>query len=166
MGRTQDSGEDDRQVVAVVDGEVLDSTWQQLDLNLVLSALPKAPGAAPRVLTAPASGSVRSFPQVAAELAPLVRREPPKRVPAQVFVSIGAGATAPVPRYRVRNGLAARSANDNHVGSGEKRSMWRDLFFLVVLAATVVGAFWSGRMQGYQKVIVVPGPSSFYSQVT
>ena len=44
--------------------------------------------------------------------------------------------------------------------------MWRDLFFLAALAATVAGAFWSGRVQGYQKVIVVPGPSSFYSVVT
>jgi hypothetical protein len=32
----------------------------------------------------------------------------------------------------------------------------RDLFFLMILAATVAGAFWSGRVHGLQKVIVVP----------
>jgi hypothetical protein len=167
MGRTQDAEEDGREGVAVVDGEVRDTTWQQLDLDLMLAALPRAPGAPPRVLTAAASGSVRSFPQMAAELAPLVGREPPpKRVPDRAFVSIGRRSTAPVPRHRAGNGILASSANDNQVRSGDKRSMWRDLFFLAILAATVVGAFWSGRMQGYQKVIVVPGPSSFYSQVT
>jgi hypothetical protein len=58
-----------------------------------------------------------------------------------------------------------RSANDN-VAAGESRSVWRDLFFLMILAATVAGAFWSGRVHGLQKVIVVPAPSSFHSVIT
>lgn len=165
MGGIQDAEKDGRQAVAVVDGEVRDSGWQQLDLDFMLSALPRAPGATPIVLTAPASGTVRSFPQTAAELATVLKRPLLKRVPGHAFVSIGRRGNAPVPRFRAR-GVAARSANDNHALTGDKRSMWRDLFFLMVLAATVVGAFWSGRMQGYQKVIVVPGPSSFYNQVT
>jgi hypothetical protein len=44
--------------------------------------------------------------------------------------------------------------------------VWRDLFFLMILAATVAGAFWSGRVHGLQKVIVVPAPSSFDSVIT
>jgi hypothetical protein len=64
-----------------------------------------------------------------------------------------------------RGGTPGRSANDN-VAAGESRSVWRDLFFLMILAATVAGAFWSGRVHGLQKVIVVPAPSSFYSVIT
>ncbi len=63
-------------------------------------------------------------------------------------------------------GLLSRSANDNNAPTGDRRSVWRDLFFLMVLAATVAGAFWSGRVHGIQKVIVVPGPSTSSSVVT
>ena len=166
MGETREADGDLRQAVAVVDGGVREASWQQLDLDLVLAKLPRAPGTAPSVLTAPASGVVRSFPETGAVLAAALQRGVLKRVPASAFVSIGGRGRAPVPRYRARSRSPNRSANDNVAAPGHRRSVWRDLFFLAVLFATVVGAFWSGRMHGYQKVIVVPGPSSFYSQVT
>jgi hypothetical protein len=166
MGGTQDAEWDGRKRVAVVDGQVRESGWQQLDLDIVLSTLPRAPGGGPIVLTAPVSGSVRTYPETGAELATVLRPLPAKRVPAHAFVSIGRRGKGPLPRHRSRNAIVARSANDNDAKPGDTRSVVRDLIFLMILAATVAGAFWSGRMHGYQKVIVVPGPSSFHSQVT
>jgi hypothetical protein len=90
------------------------------------------------------------------------------QVPASAFVSIGrasgqATISSAVPLRRI----GSRGANDNYAALGTaKKSMWRDIFFLAVLVATVTVAFLSGRVHGYQKVIVVPGPSSFYSVVT
>ena len=166
MGGTREADRDIRQAVAVVDAEVRDNSWQQLDLDLMLASLPRAPGVSHGTLVAPVTGSVRSFPQAGAELAGALKRHLLRRVPASAIVSIGARATAPVPRHRARLGFFVRSANDNKAPAGERRGVLRDIFFLMILAATVAGAFWSGRVHAIQKVIVVPGPSSFYSVVT
>ena len=166
MGGTKEAEKDLRQAIAVVDEDVRESSWQQLDLDLMLASLPRTPGAPLGILTAPALGSIRSFPQTGADLAGALKRPPLKRVPASALVSIARRSVAPVPRYRARMSPVSRSANDNEAAASDRRSVWRDLFFLMVLAATVLGAFWSGRVHGLQKVIVVPGPSTFYSVVT
>ena len=166
MGGTTEAERDLRRAVSVVDAEVRESSWQQLDLDLVLASLPRAPGLSSARLSAQASGSVRSFPQMGAELAGSLKQQVLKRVPASAIVSIARLGFGPVPRHRARMSLVSRSANDNEAAARDRRSVWRDLFFLMVLAATVAGAFWSGRVHGIQKVIVVPGPSSFYSVVT
>ncbi len=166
MGGTTEAERDLRRAVAVVDREVRESSWQQLDLDLMLASLPRAPRVSCARLSAPVSGSVRSFPQIGADLAGSLKQQVLKRVPASAIVPIARFGFAPVPRHRAWMSLLSRSANDNEVAARRGRSVWRDLFFLMVLAATVVGAFWSGRVHGVQKVIVVPGPSSFYSVVT
>lgn len=77
------------------------------------------------------------------------------RVPNHAFVIIGS-----------REGRLP-TANDNaRAGSTRARSVWRDLFFLAILAMTIVGAFWSGKLNATQRVIVVPGPSSDRHVVT
>jgi hypothetical protein len=165
MGGTTEAERDLRKAVAVVDAEVREGSWQQLDLDLMLASLPRAPGLSSTRLSAPATGTVRSFPQIGADLAGSLKRQVLKRVPASAIVPIARLGSVPA-RHRGRMSLVSRSANDNEAAAGGARSVWRDLFFLMVLAATVVGAFWSGRVHGVQKVIVVPGPSSFYSVVT
>ena len=160
MGGKQDAEGQSGQDIAVIDGDVRESGWHQLDLDEILKPLPKAQAAGPILLAAPGVGPEERRPQIRAKLA-----SAEKRVPASAFVSIGYRRRAPVPGYPANRTLS-RSANDNHTPVGDRRSIWRDLFFLVVLGATVAGAFWSGRLHGYQKVIVVPGPSSFYSVVT
>ena len=135
------------------------SVWQPIDLDRTAGSFP----AADPTKRAPSSLSltgmrlpVLNLPVAGAVL--VAKAEPgTRRVPAGAFVSVGrrAGSVTTVGRRGV--------ANDN----GRGHSVWRDVFFLAVLAATVVGAFWSGRLQGgVQRVIVVPGPSSFYSVVT
>ena len=150
--------------VAVVDRQVPETGWQQIDLARTLGGLPPSPpsgrGAAPGSMTASVSASILAFPGATTALIGAFARAAFKKVPSTAFVSIGRTAGAPAPKRRVKS----RSANDNM--SAEQRSVWRDLFFLAILAATVAGAFWSGRVHGLQKVIVVPGPSSFYSVVT
>ena len=104
------------------------------------------------------------FPSSSISLVGSVAPEIVRKVPQAAFVSIGCVPGSPVLRIPSRR-AGSRFANDNVVGS-PARSVWRDLFFLAILAATVFGAFWSGRVHGIQKVIVVPGPSSFHSVVT
>lgn len=156
MGGNRDAEGSLRTAVAVVDGEVPD-TWQQLDLAFMLASLPRPSAGRAGTLATPAAGPARSFPEAG--------REARRSVPSSAFVSIGRRAGAFLPHMQSRKGTPGRSANDN-VAAGERRSVWRDLFFLMILAATVAGAFWSGRVHGLQKVIVVPAPSSFDSVIT
>ena len=153
-----------RRSIEIVDREVPESGWQQIDLARTLGGLPPAPatggGPAPASLTASASASILSFPAATTALNGAFTRAALKKVPPTAFVSIGRKGGTAAPKRPARS----RSANDNV--SAEQRSVWRDLFFLAILAATVAGAFWSGRVHGLQKVIVVPGPSSFHSVVT
>lgn len=61
----------------------------------------------------------------------------------------------------------SETANDNTaVGRGGARSVWREILFLGILAASLYGAFTAGRSNASHKVIVVPGPIGFYSLVT
>lgn len=161
-----DSGDKEppaRGSIAIVDRDVPETGWQQIDLARTLSGLPASSssgGAAPASLTTSASASILSFPAATTALIGAFARAAFKKVPPTAFVSIGRKGGALGPKRHPKS----RSANDNV--SAEQRSVWRDLFFLAILAATVAGAFWSGRVHGLQKVIVVPGPSSFHSVVT
>lgn len=150
--------------IAIIAPEVPDSGWQQIDLSRTLGAL--AGGRAglngPGRLSAFGSASVVRFPAPTISLSGTATRELVKRVPSAAFVSIGWRLGSAVPQLPA---LRSRFANDN-VSAGKERSVWRDLFFLVILAATVAGAFWSGRIQGYQKVIVVPEPSNIRHVMT
>jgi hypothetical protein len=114
-------------------------------------------------LSAAASASIVSYPQTGRALVGVVTREPLKHIPVSAFVSIGRSSNSPVARHRARG--VRRFANDNHA-KPHQNSLWRDLFFLAILAATVFGAFWSGRVHGQQKVIVVPAPLSHNSVIT
>lgn len=163
MGGTKDAGGDARRAVSVVEGDLRESAWQRLDLPATLAALPVAPSSGPASLTASATGTVRTFRQTGSALLDVLEGGRAKSVPAGAFVSVGhRGGTV-----RRRAAVSPpRSANDNRAAQPGRKGVWRDVFFLAVLAATVLGAFWSGRVHGLQKVIVVPGPSSFHSVVT
>ena len=138
------------------------SVWHAVDLDRTIGRLPAlslVTGASPTLSLTGMNLPALSLPGAGGIL--IAKAQPgTRRVPAGAFVSVGRGAkpTGPV-RPVGRRGVA----NDN----GRGHSVWRDVFFLAILAATVAGAFWSGRVHGgVQRVIVVPGPSSFHSVVT
>lgn len=162
MGGTKDGASDARRAVSVVEGDLRETAWQRLDCLATLAALPSASRSGPASLTASATGTVRSFRQTGSALLDVLGPGKTKRVPPEAFVTVGMGSGVARRRFTTR---LPRSANDN-AAPQRKGGVWRDLFFLAVLAATVAGAFWSGRVHGLQKVIVVPGPSSFHSVVT
>ena len=163
-GFRRDAGED-RRTVEVLDRDVPAAGWQEIDLARTLG-LPvvsaTSPGAA--TLSAIASAAILPFRAPSVCLVGTVAPEITRRVPEAAFISVGRPAAGTVPRIPALR-VKSRFANDNVAGAGP-RSMWRDLFFLAVLAATLIGAFWSGRVHGVQKVIVVPEPSSLHSVVT
>ncbi len=81
------------------------------------------------------------------------------RVPHHAFVMVGTQESRPP--------AVLPTANDNiRAGTTRTPSVWRDLIFLAILAMTIVGAFWSGKLNATQRVIVVPGPSSDRHMVT
>ena len=165
---------------AVDEGAIPAQGWQPLDVG----RLPSFPAGEPGVISTGAAWSAQPAVNTPAALVfslPAETRAPMPggrslletgpalaQVPGSAFVSIGrtsgqATTTLAVPLRRV----GSRGANDNYAApGGSTKTMWRDIFFLAVLVATVAVAFLSGRVHGYQKVIVVPGPSSFYSVVT
>ncbi len=144
--------------VKIVEGEISASGWQDIDLP----PASEPGGTPPSGLSFSASGSIVCFARRSEGALGLLAS--PGRVPPDAFVSVGSarpGSTGPKLGWsRLR---PAKGANDN---VPEPRSPWRDVFFLALLFATVAGAFWSGRVQGLQRVIVVPAPSSFHSVVT
>lgn len=91
-----------------------------------------------------------------------------RRVPADAFVSVSAQLLPPpAERLRLASPRPQPSANDNEAPAGVTPRRWlRELLFLAILAVTLVGAFYSGRIHAFHKVIVVPGPSSARSVVT
>ena len=168
MGGSNDSDANLRRAVAVVDEEISDRSWQQLDLGL--TSLPRAAVPPAASLSAPASGAVRSFSETGRALTEILQARARKSVPTTAFVTIGQAGPRRQPRLRPPppsppRRPVVRSANDNTAGA-EHRSVWRDLVFLLVLAATVAGAFWSGRVNGIQRVIVVPEAVTPNSVVT
>lgn len=146
--------------IQVLEGGVPVLGWQEVDLARTLQGLrgDKTFSLGSRPVSVTAATPVAPLTSSVA----IANRDGANRVPSTAFVSIGQGARSLVPRI---SRATAVVANDNRAGAST-RSVWRDLFFLAILAATVIGAFWSGRLHGFQKVIVVPGPSSFHSTVT
>lgn len=147
--------------VSVVDGEVPDDTWQGIGLDL--AALRTEAGEARRrwdasVSTTRSWGTARMTPLPGERPAPAPQPdvepagvEPPpgepRRVPSRDIVVIGRpGVPQPSPP--------------------PKKKMWRELFFLGILALTLYGAFQSGRMNAQQRVIVIPIPESRQSVIT
>lgn len=162
-------GQDDhrgRRGIEILDREVPIGGWQHVDLPRMLDRLRAEPAGHGlcSTLSATASGGVVAFPAPSVSLVGSVAPDIPRHVPKTAFVSVGRRAGSLVPQVAPGRSRS-RFANDNVAGA-PARSVWRDLFFLAILAATVLGAFYSGRVHGIQKVIVVPGPSSFYSVVT
>lgn len=122
-----------------------------------------------RTAAAPAGVEPRHSVQA---VVPFSRRT--RRVPADALVGIGAGDLLPAPRRPALVSPPRREllANDN-ARDGEpepeptkRRTTGRDILFLAILFATILGAFYGGRLHAYQKIIVVPAPSSAHSRVT
>lgn len=153
-----ETGRHPRMAVEVVEREIAASGWREVDLAPA-SGGGREPSSGPPFA---ASGSIVCL--AGRSEAALGLLASPGRIPPDAFVSVGParpGSTGP--RLSWSKVRPVGTANDNVAGH---RSVWRDVFFLTLLFATVAGAFWSGRVQGLQRVIVVPGPSSFHSVVT
>lgn len=80
------------------------------------------------------------------------------------FVVVGSGRP---PRGSVgRRRVVPPIANDNISRPIPKRGVLRELFFLGILAATLLGAFATGRAHPLQNVIVIPEPMDPRSRLT
>src|SRR4051812_31778973 len=80
------------------------------------------------------------------------------------FVVVGRGRPA---RGSVgRRRIVPPIANDNIPRPIAKRGVLRDVFFLGILAATLLGAFATGRAHPVQKIIVIPEPMDLRSRLT
>ena len=147
--------------VSVVDRDVPEDTWQGIGLDL--AALRTEAGEARRRWDASVSTTRswatarmtalpddRPLPSPQAGVDP-VAGEPlpgePRRVPPQDIIVIGR-PSVPQP------------------SPPPKKKLWRELYFLGVLALTLYGAFQSGRMNAQQRVIVIPIPESRQSVIT
>lgn len=149
--------------------------WPEIDLRAALKGLPvNRAGGGPTSAAAAWSGAPTPDATAAIVLSFANAGAAPVRsawtslgeVPASAFVSIGrvtgtatAGGTVPLRS-------AGRSTANDNVAASTRRPLWRELFTLTLLAVTLAAVFWSGRLHAYQKVIVVPGPSSYRSVVT
>ncbi|MBV9078737.1 MAG: hypothetical protein JO048_14815 [Methylobacteriaceae bacterium] len=69
-----------------------------------------------------------------------------------------------------RGGLVPRVLARREAGANDnaplRRSLWRELFFLTLLAVTLYAFYYSGQMHAFQRVIVVPEPSQPRSVIT
>jgi hypothetical protein len=80
------------------------------------------------------------------------------------FVVVGRGRPA---RGSVgRRRIVPPIANDNISRPNPKRAALRELFFLGMLAVTLLGAFATGRAHPVQKIIVIPEPMNPRSRLT
>jgi hypothetical protein len=80
------------------------------------------------------------------------------------FVVVGRGR--PARRSVGRRRVVPPIANDNIPRPIPKRGVLRDVFFLGILAATLLGAFATGRAHPVQKIIVIPEPMDLRSRLT
>lgn len=163
--------------VAQCDAVAHPGVWQRIDLDHLAVAVADR-GAAARQGAPSASWAWTALPEensARAILHAAARRL--TAVPPEAFVVVGRpanGRQRVFPRRAIAGVVVPSSpgatANDNiHETSSppaRARSIVRDMLFLAVLAATLFGAYHSGRMAAFQKVIVVPGPSMPGSVVT
>lgn len=96
---------------------------------------------------------------------PIAKR--PVRIPEKSLVPIRPlRLVAPLNLVSLPSPGSTPTANDNSAKAAAPRRLWREIFFLGVLAVTLVGAYLAGRADGLQKIIVVPGPIGFSSTIT
>jgi hypothetical protein len=155
--------QDSRTRLTVDESRIQHRSWHVVDLGTLRAQL--ARGTAQPLPVQATLGARRHGQPVsragsratAAASIPIARRL--KRVPDSAFVTIGRAERA--------SSLPA-SANDNAARPSSKRIRFalRDAVMLAILAATVAGAFYSGRLHAAQTVIVVPGPSSARNAIT
>lgn len=113
--------------------------------------------------------ALRNAERALVQLGKAVRRRP-VRVPADALAPIGSRLLPPIERpLLLTSPLPTDTANDNATPAAaeasSRRSIYRDLFFLFVLAATLVGTFYVGRLNAFQNVIVVPETWSQHSRL-
>lgn len=100
------------------------------------------------------------------------------RIPDDAFVSIASRAlpapprvlqlSAPAAEAEAEAVAAAPASADRAAAAAApvRRPVLRTVFFLLVFLTTIVLAYWSGRMRGYENVIVVPAPWDDRATVT
>lgn len=124
-------------------------------------------GAERRRATGPAISAPAVFQEAERQLtvaaAPAIAKRP-ARVPANALVPLQ--RAMPPSRLALAPPRPIDSANDNAAKPASDRSVLREILFLGILVASLYGAFLAGRNSGVQRIIVVPGPTSFYSVVT
>lgn len=135
--------------------------WLTLDLaglppakGTALAVVPSAPVLAP-VAPAPALPAVNAAQdnlKAAASVEPAAKPQ----VPLDRIVVIGKGL--PPGRTIGRRRVVPAIANDNKATARKRPALLRQAFFLAILAASLAGAFYNGRVHAMQKVIVVPEP--------
>jgi hypothetical protein len=141
--------------VRIVESEIASETWQRVDLEATLKRIRDSIGSrAPAHWRAAATTSA-CFPGRERDLIPQPTppfgNGPGRRVPDSDIVVIGRAACA---REQ------AAKAGERTRGGRRVRRNWRNIFFLAVLAATLAGAYYSGRANAVQRVIVVPDVAS------
>ena len=96
---------------------------------------------------------------------PIARRA--TRIPADAVVPVRSGR--PASTVLLLTGPTQATANDNAsaktTAPSFRRAVYRQIFFLLVLAATLAGTFYIGRVNGFQKIIEVPEPAGRHSSI-
>jgi hypothetical protein len=139
-----------------------DRLWHAVDLDSLGTRLLSGPPR-PAAISACLAGALlyqparRETPARMGALIPMVLRRRVKRVPDEAFVTIGRAAAEPV------------TANDNQPprpSPARIRFALRDAVMLAMLAASLAGAYYSGRLHAAQNVIVVPTASTMRNMIT
>jgi hypothetical protein len=153
--------------LTVDESRIQNRLWHTVDLDQLSARLHGGAHGAVRISACLAGASAaaladRPAPRLPRATIPFTGTKRVKRVPASAFVTIGRetapAAVSPAP-----------SANDNHVprpSQARMRFALRDVLMLAALAASLAGAFYSGRLHAAQTVIVVPTASSPRNAVT
>jgi hypothetical protein len=148
--------------LTVDESRIHDRLWHAVDLDCLGMRLLSGPPR-PAPISACLAGALlhqptrREAPDRAGALIPMVLRKRVKRVPDEAFVTIGRAAVEPV------------TANDNQPprpSPARIRFALRDALMLAALAASLAGAFYSGRLHAAQNVIVVPTASTMRNVIT
>lgn len=151
------TAQDSRARLTVDETRIQDRSWHIVDLGALRADLEHGTALRRPVRAAlGASSAWDSFGQAgsrAEAVAPMQVPRRLKRVPDAAFVTIGRTQSRPT---------LPTIANDNWARPSSKRIRFalRDAVMMVILAVTLAGAFYSGRLHAAQTVIVVPPPAS------